>query len=1388
MGRLTGEQRRQKRSQRSREYYLAQIGPLKYYFATLKQKKKEKGNKYNLPRYKIRIKGEHDHVKDAEASQLPFAYNRISSGSPATSSGDATLLKNQWVYVYEEDNQYFIDRVLPNTKCDVATENSGFEPGSNIMLVPDTMWRKGRIEECAEVFNTQVEAEIDEKYVRKKIIVDTWCDTTKGKAAAETIGYEVQWSKKLTEKINELTKPLREIQDAIDNANKGIIGDPDDETDFWTALRQNDVTLQNFNNTVAIYQSNLKATAETITNFLRTLLTKVFRKFMEKVNATGSLFKGQVSLSGRYVANNIFSIGAKEIACAFKFVMDLLEDLVLGALETFLKKIVNTGECIVENFIGGFIGQILGQISTVVNGILTGITGAFSKVKNLAGGVEDLISAIGDTLANFLSILECEFDYCKRDDGGFEWSVADGPKFKVSLLSLDTIFEKAKEVGKRFEDVQNIPGDFSEYEFKIDFPDLTDTIFDGECDGGFDLCGVPQVTFFGGGEVLAATGNAVVSAAGDIIGIDVTDGGEYTGVPLIQIDDGCGNGNNGTGTVIIGEVTGIGTVGVGTTGGIDGDIGDLYDDGTTGGQFGQGTTAGIGITYHVTVNAVAVGNRYFIDDKQQKTLTFERGNTYILNQEHVSNNGHPLRFSETKDGAWVSGGKEYTRGVTIDGIPGLGKSSTDTAYSRIVVDNNTPERLYYYCQNHKKMGGVINVITPETVMSTVGRDATVQVDTVNPNGGVVSLTNLVGGTGYNECMANVPTDGGNGTGLTLEVVKTNGGSVEAISINNEGSQYQVGDIVTLTSRLSKPIVRASHIGVTKVFMNDSGYGYLPAPDGSKGGDGRTWATRCQTIVRRKNLDWDVPYDEGDIINLSKGDWIQLPGKPKVYIDDSFDATKLAGAQVTGVGNYIARDMTNFPISDKSGKKSTTFNFQRATLIDTFAPDGKWQWPPDYSMDEAYGIQRIDSTSPDVNAKIALWKFYAGGEFLGELNQENFGQDIQVVNNGILYRAGKERKRSEISDPFDDQIPWVRTADVLRPTAWVLTSYDGWSQFLKTYGVYPATTDPQYSIIGTMTATWRVATFTPGIYTFEMQADNIGTIYMDGVKLGTTLPYAGHNRELKFNFTTANLEPQIHEIKVEIENLIHREVSKQEETRTNFDINPAAVAWVLKDPYGNIIKTSLDQYGSDDFADVLYGYDTYYSIKAYNVSEKDTIVEDEWFSCDDFSRAKLLGYSDCDIRAFLESNPDIKVDACMRAKLDDENWGNCDGNLNVSLTAPGCAKDPCIKTDTYPVIVCLDEIIIENTGFGFDPCKDTVNIEPSNGAKAKIEESVNGEIRRIVVTDCGSGFTELPEISINTETGYNAILKPLMKFHKPEEIDVPKGTNVIQVIDCVGKGS
>ena len=229
---------------------------------------------------------------------------------------------------------------------------------------------------------------------------------------------------------------------------------------------------------------------------------------------------------------------------------------------------------------------------------------------------------------------------------------------------------------------------------------------------------------------------------------------------------------------------------------------------------------------------------------------------------------------------------------------------------------------------------------------------------------------------------------------------------------------------------------------------------------------------------------------------------------------------------------------------------------------------------------------------------------------------------------------------------------------------------------------------------------------------------------------------------------------------------------------------------MKDPYGAIIKTSLDQYGVDEnYTDILYGYESYFSIEGYNIKEEKEEIIGEVFDCeDDYKRARLLGFTDCDIRAYLEANPDILLDACMRGKLDDDNWGRCDGDLMVSITAPGCPKDPCLPNNTYPVIVCLDEIIIENPGFGFDCCKDTVKIEPSNGAKAEIVECRDGQLIRIKVIDCGAGFTELPEISINTETGFNAILKAIMKFHRPESggTTFSEGTPVIQVVDCVGK--
>ena len=107
------------------------------------------------------------------------------------------------------------------------------------------------------------------------------------------------------------------------------------------------------------------------------------------------------------------------------------------------------------------------------------------------------------------------------------------------------------------------------------------------------------------------------------------------------------------------------------------------------------------VTKEVTVVNTASGNKYFIDGVQQETLELAEGNTYKFDQSDSSNNGHPLRFSETSDGSH-GGGSEYTTGVTTNGVPG-----NAGAFTRIKVADSAPT-LYYYCTQHSGMGGQAN--------------------------------------------------------------------------------------------------------------------------------------------------------------------------------------------------------------------------------------------------------------------------------------------------------------------------------------------------------------------------------------------------------------------------------------------------------------------------------------------------------------------------------------------------------------------------------------------------------------------------------------------------------------------------------------------------------
>lgn len=104
-------------------------------------------------------------------------------------------------------------------------------------------------------------------------------------------------------------------------------------------------------------------------------------------------------------------------------------------------------------------------------------------------------------------------------------------------------------------------------------------------------------------------------------------------------------------------------------------------------------------------------------------------------------------------------------------------------------------------------------------------------------------------------------------------------------------------------------------------------------------------------------------------------------------------------------------------------------------------------------------------------------------------------------------------------------------------------------------------------------------------------------------------------------------------------------------------------------------------------------------------------------------------------------------------------------------------------DIYSIIMYLCEIIVINPGFGYTP-GDKVIIEPDRGAVAEAVIDRYGRVTEVKVIETGEGFKELPKIYIQSETGYNAELRPKLCVDRVGD-KTPDDDRIINVVDCVG---
>ena len=132
-----------------------------------------------------------------------------------------------------------------------------------------------------------------------------------------------------------------------------------------------------------------------------------------------------------------------------------------------------------------------------------------------------------------------------------------------------------------------------------------------------------------------------------------------------------------------------------------------------------------GHTYKVSVQNTGEGNRYVFDGEELGSFELDtKHRMYIFEQNDITNNGHPLYFSETQDGIHNSGTefsptKDAATGLSgnaveyyLDGVKQANLAAYNTGFNaatsrEVWVVGAVPAggKLYSVCYNHAGMGG-----------------------------------------------------------------------------------------------------------------------------------------------------------------------------------------------------------------------------------------------------------------------------------------------------------------------------------------------------------------------------------------------------------------------------------------------------------------------------------------------------------------------------------------------------------------------------------------------------------------------------------------------------------------------------------------------------------
>jgi hypothetical protein len=575
------------------------------------------------------------------------------------------------------------------------------------------------------------------------------------------------------------------------------------------------------------------------------------------------------------------------------FISDMIGDLI-GSIEGGIPsptKVVNVPRCFIEGFVGTTIGNVANQITDSINQ-------ALSAVSDIAGAVGDVIGDVMGFIEDIIAFISCDDNpQCPSVN---EWSIWSGPGSKGGDSNLSSLLESAKNVSSSVTQLGSKAQNSLSGLGEIDFGG----VFEGaQCDLGPRPCSSPTVEYIGDG--IGAQINLIISSTGEVMGGDVISSGigYNESRSYVKVYDDCGIGHGAVIKPIFGPVDPV------FDEDFDPNLPIVYPDYGTGRPGDENPSGNGSGSDSVFPGVGGGGDSVFpgVGEGNNSSIPGTPGAGPIAPNKPSKTKPKGPRGEEIEICRSVSfkivmsagGGPEFApirvRFTLIGDIPDYSGDSffefdvtdRDTTITQCVYPNqdylvtasslpSTSERIQRAADD-----GLYDIDDPDNISLRITRGP----QSGDARYGDHKGTDREGFTSGNGLWADfkdkISDDRplGSAGPRDLQIYPSRGQYKEIDAISDHKVIYRLK-----ADRLpSLPDTSGEDpIGIVDLIVIHPGFDYLPAPDGSTGGDGDVWQEKDETVIIGGDDD-DPPEFEVQVPNKGKNPpnhpdiWVPTPG-------------------------------------------------------------------------------------------------------------------------------------------------------------------------------------------------------------------------------------------------------------------------------------------------------------------------------------------------------------------------------------------------------------------------------------------------------------------------------------------------------------------------------